>query len=141
MEEASRVKFYLVKYFFLANAVLQWIASVLIFSQSTESPKRKAVSFILFALSLIFVSLHFMVASKIKKVAVSKKKMTVVDKKMKSYDWDEVKQVKFIPFINMYCAVIKKKRKIYFLPPNNSKSLFGMFSEKQDFIPKKISKA
>jgi hypothetical protein len=29
---------------------------------------------------------------------------------------------------------------VYFLPPNNSEALFGMFIGKQDFIPKKVGK-
>jgi len=99
------------------------------------------VSFILLAAGLVFISLHFMIASDIKKVAISKKKISIVDKgKVKSYHWEEVKSIKFIPFINMYRAYLKKKRKVYFLPPNNSEALFGMFIGKQDFIPKKVGK-
>jgi hypothetical protein len=141
MAEATRAKFFLVKYFFLGNALLLLTASTLFFLQNSESPKGKAVSFILSAAGLVFISLHFMIASDIKKVAISKKKISIVDKgKVKSYHWEEVKSIKFIPFINMYRAYLKKKRMVYFLPPNNSEALFGMFIGKQDFIPKKVGK-
>ena len=141
MAEANRAKFFLVKFFFAGNALLLLVASTLFFLQNSESPKGKAVSFILLAAGLVFVSLHFMIASDIKEVAISKKKISIADKgKVKSYHWADVKSIKFIPFINMYRAYIKKKRKVYFLPPNNSEVLFGMFIGKEDFIPKKVGK-
>jgi hypothetical protein len=73
---------------------------------------------------------------------VSKKKIVVLyPHKTKSYEWSEVKEVKFLPFLNMYYLKIKGKSRIYFLPTNDSEALFGLFSSKADFIPKKVSKA
>lgn len=141
MEEANPVKFYLVKYFFLANATLLALATFLLAVQFGDSPKNRSVAFILLALSFIFLSLHFLVAAKIQKVAVSKKKLTIIGQKPKSYEWAEVKEIKFLPFVNMYSVKLKKKRIVYFLPPNGTVSLFGLFSAEQEFIPKKASKA
>lgn len=142
MKEASRVKFYLVKFFFLGIALLQVSAATLVFTRNPQNPKTVAVSFILFALCLIFVSLHLLVANKIKKVAVSKKKISVVDAgNVRSYDWADVKEVKYLPLVNMYRVAFKKRKsRVYFLPPTNGKSLFGNFSVKQDFVPKKVGK-
>ena len=139
--EEGRVKFFLVKYFFLGNSILPAVAALLLITQFGDSPKNRSVAFILLALSFIFLSLHFLVAAKIKKVAVSKKKLTIIGQKPKSYEWAEVKEIKFLPFVNMYSVKLKKKRIVYFLPPNGTVSLFGLFPAEQEFIPKKASKA
>jgi hypothetical protein len=140
MEEANPVKFYLARYFFLALSALQGLASALMLLQFGDSPKTKFVAFALFTLALIFFSMHLLVAKQIRRVAISKKKIELIKPgKEKSYEWDDVKSVKLIPFLNMYCLKLKgKKSKIYFLPASDTEAMFGIFSSNSDLIPKKM---
>jgi hypothetical protein len=140
MEEANPVKFYLARYFFLALSALQGLASALMLLQFGDSPKTKFVAFALFTLALIFFSMHLLVAKQIRRVAISKKKIELIKPgKEKSYEWDDVKSVKLIPFLNMYCLKLKgKKNKIYFLPASDTEAMFGIFSSNSDLIPKKM---
>ncbi len=142
MEEPNRFKFYLAKYFFLALSALQALAALLLLLQFEDTPKNRSVVFVFAAFGMICLSLHFLFSEKIKRVGVSKKKITVLyPHKTKSYEWSEVKEMKFLPFLNMYNLKIKGKSRIYFLPTNDSEALFGLFSDNADFIPKKVSKA
>jgi len=140
MEEANPVKFYLARYFFLALSALQGLASALMLLQFGDSPKNRFATFVLVTLAMIFFALHLMIADKIKRVAVSKKKIAVINPaKVKTYDWSEVKNLKFIPFLNMYSLKLKGKRnKIYFLPTENTATIFGLFSSATDFLSKKV---
>lgn len=140
MEEANPVKFYLARYFFLALSALQGLASALMLLQFGDSPKNRFAAFVLVTLAMIFFALHLMVADKIKRVAVSKKKIAVINPaKVKTYDWSEVKNLRFIPFLNMYSLKLKGKRnKIYFLPTENTATIFGLFSSATDFLSKKV---
>jgi hypothetical protein len=140
MEEANPVKFYLARYFFLALSALQALASVLMFLQFGDYPKARFVAFALFTIALIFFSLHLLVSKHIRRVAISKKKIELIKPgKEKSYDWDDVKSVKHLPFLNMYCLRLKgKKNKIYFLPARDTQAMFGLFSADSDLIPKKM---
>ena len=143
MKEANPVKFYLAKYFFLAIALLQGLVALLLFVNMGESPKTRFLIFMLITFAMIFVSLYLIAGTKIKRVAISKKKLAVKDnQRIKRYDWDDVKMMKFIPFLNMYCMKLKgKKSKIYFLPTSNSEALFGLFNTSTDLVSKKVSKA
>jgi hypothetical protein len=62
-------------------------------------------------------------------VAISKKKVIVNGSgKVKSYDWDEIKVMKFHPMFNMYSMKIKgKKGVVYFLPTEQSEVIYGLF--------------
>ncbi len=138
MEEATRVKFYLARYFFLALSALQGLAAALMLFQFGDSPKNRFAAFAFFTFSLIFFSLHLLVAKKIKRVALSKKKIAVINPhKVKSYDWSEVKSIKLIPFLNMYSLKLKGKKRIYFLPACDTEAMFGIFSADSEMIPKK----
>jgi hypothetical protein len=84
--------------------------------------------------------MHLLVAKQIRRVAISKKKIELIKPgKQKSYEWDDVKSVKLIPFLNMYSLKLKgKKSKIYFLPASDTEAMFGIFSSNSDLIPKKM---
>jgi hypothetical protein len=142
MEEPNRFKFYLAKYFFLALSVLQGLAALLLVLQFEDTPRNRSVVFVVFAFSMIFLSLHILLSGKIKRVTINKKKISILyPHKSKSYDWSDVKEMKFLPFLNMYSLKLKGKSRIYFLPSDHSETLFGMFSDKADFVSKKMSKA
>jgi len=140
MEEATPVKFYIARYFFLALSALQGLAAALMILQFGDSPKNRFAAFALFTLAMILFSLHLLISPKIKRVAISKKKIEIINPtKVKSYEWSDVKSVKLIPFLNFYCMKLKGKRnKIYFLSDMSTTALFGLFSSASDLIPKKM---
>ncbi|HTH54568.1 MAG TPA: hypothetical protein VL728_00895 [Cyclobacteriaceae bacterium] len=143
MKEASLFKYYFVRYFFLAFAVLQAIAATVLLLRFQDSPKNRFAIFVFFSLAMILISIHVFVFSKVKRVAMNKKKIAVISSfKSKQYDWDEVKDLKLLPFFNMYSLKLKgKKSRIYFLPAHDSEAIFGLFSTDPEFIKERVSKA
>ncbi len=143
MREANLFKYYFVRYFFLAFAAMQAVAATVLLLRFQDSPKNRFAIFVFLTLAMILISIHFIVFSKVKRVAMSKKKIAVITTfKAKQYDWDEVKDLKLLPFLNMYSLKLKgKKNRIYFLPMHDSEALFGMFSGDPDFLKEKLSKA
>lgn len=142
MKEVSKAKFYVVKYFFLAFAILQTsVASVLLF-QFQDTPRNRAIITIIFLISIILFAIQIIVSDKIKRVAISKKKVTILfGSKRKSYSWSEVKEIKFFALLNLYSLKIKgKSGRIYFLP-NSPQTIFGAPASMPEFLQKKISKA
>ena len=128
MKEASPVKFYFAKYFFLAFGLLQWSCGTLLFLRE-EAEQSKRAALIFFVLGLTFVVLYFLIAAKLKRVAISKKRVTIIDKnKTDHYEWPEVKSIKLVPYFNLYKLKLRgKKQRIYFLPDHNVEPLFGLF--------------
>jgi hypothetical protein len=139
MKEASPVKYYFAKYFFLALGLLQWIVSGLIFFRSELSPRSQFAVFVFFTLGLIMISVFFMIAGKIRRVALGKKKVAIIGTyETRSYEWPDVKSLKFIPFFNMYRMKIRgKKGKIYFLPTENTEAIYGLFPSSSGMEAKK----
>ena len=133
MKEASPVKYYFAKYFFLALGLLQWLIGCTIFIRNGQLPKSQSAVFIFFTLGLVCVSLFTIVASKIKRVAIGKKKVAIINSyTTQEYEWPEIKSVKFLPVFNMYRMKIRgRKEKIYFLPTEESEVIYGMFSSGQ----------
>jgi hypothetical protein len=129
MKEASIAKYYFAKYFLLAFGLLQWVISAIFLVKQGETIKGQYGAFVFFTLGLILVSLHSLFATRMRRVAISKKKVLVtVSGKVKSYDWDEIKSIRFIPVFNMYAMKIKgKKNQIYFLPTQESEVIYGLF--------------
>ena len=133
MKEASPVKYYFAKYFFLALGLLQWLIGSTIFIRNGQLPKSQSAVFIFFTLGLVCVSLFMIVASKLKRVAIGKKKVAIINSyTTQEYEWPEIKSVKFLPVFNMYRMKIRgRKEKIYFLPTEESEVIYGMFSSGQ----------
>ena len=129
MKEASPVKYYFAKYFFLAFGLLQWIVGGLIFFRTNLTPRSQFAVFVFFTLGLVLISIFVMIAGKIKRVALGKKKVAIIGTyETHRYEWPDVKSVKFIPFFNMYRMKIKgKKGKIYFLPSEDTEVIYGLF--------------
>jgi hypothetical protein len=136
------VKFYFVRYFFLAFGLLQGLAATMLLLQFQDSPKNRFAVFVFFSLGMILFSTHFLVFTKVKRVALSKKKIIVkYGHRTREFSWDEVKELKLLPFLNIYALKIRGKKRIYFLPAHDSEALFGMFHAESEFLPKKMSKA
>jgi hypothetical protein len=139
MKEASPAKYYLARYLFIAIASLQAGAAMLIFFRWPSSPKHSAVVFLFASLALFFFSLHVLIGTRIRRVAVGKKKLAVIESnRVKRYAWDEIRDLQFIRFVNLYSMNIKGRRqKIYFLPTRNSATIYSMFTRAEDLMPKR----
>ncbi len=139
MKEASLIKFYLARYFFLGIAILQSLAATLLLTQWPDNAKNRFVVFLIATLALVFLSLHLVIANRIKRVAISKKKIAIVEyNKVKIYQWSDVKYLTFIRFLNFYCLKIKGKRgKIYFLPTRSTAPVYGMATQVENIFLKK----
>ena len=129
MKEASLVKFYFAKYFFLAFGLLQWLISGLILFKNGNIPRSQFAAFVFFTMGLVFVSLFLLISSKIKRVAISKNKIVVFGRQEQRYEWPEVKSIKNVPYLNAYRLKIKGQKQIYFFPDQSSAPLYGLFSE------------
>jgi hypothetical protein len=129
MKEASVAKYYFAKYFFLGFGSLQWAISLVFLIRQGETFKGQYSAFIFFTLGLLLMSVHILFASNMRRVALSKKKVEVtINGRTKSYDWDEIKSVKFLPVFNLYQMKIRgKKGVIYFLPTEDSEVIYGLF--------------
>ena len=142
MKEASPVKYYFAKYFFLAFGLLQWVGGMLLFLQSdVEKSKRAALVF--FTIGLASVAMYFVVAARLRRVAIGKNRITIFDHdKTDHYEWPEVKWIKTVPYFNLYKLKLRgKKNRIYFLPDHNIEPLFGMFphqAELDESIRRKV---
>jgi hypothetical protein len=129
MKEASLVKYYFAKYFFLALGFLQWIISVVFLIRQGGTPKGQWAAFLFFTIGLLLISVYLLFSSRIKRVAIGKKKVAVIKHgKVYSYEWPEIKSLRFMPMFNMYRMKIRgKKGKIYFLPTEPSEVIYGLF--------------
>lgn len=131
MVEASPVKFYFAKYFFLGFCFLQWIVASVVFFRFAPTDKSYFVALIFFTTGLIFFFLFWLVSDKIRRVAVGKNKIVVIEgSRNKRFEWPEVKSIKIVPFFNLYKLRIKgKKGSIYFFPSKNIDPAFGLLSK------------
>jgi hypothetical protein len=129
MKEASVAKFYFAKFFFLAFGALQWVIAAIFLLRQGDTFKGQYGAFIFFTLGLLLMSVYILFTSDMRRVALSKKKVAVTSHgKTKSYDWDEIKSVRFLPVFNIYKMKIKgKKGFIYFLPTEQSEVIYGLF--------------
>ena len=131
MVEASPLKFYFAKYFFLAFGLLQWLVSTLILFTFVFTAKSFFAALIFFTIGMLFVFVFSLLSNKIKRVAVGKNKIVVIegDRNIR-FEWPEVKALKIVPFFNLYKLKIKgKKGIIYFFPSQNIDPAFGLLSK------------
>ncbi len=129
MKQASPVKFYFAKYFFLAFGLLQWVISGLTLYRHGDVPKSQFAAFVFFTMGLIFVSLFMLISSKIKRVAIGKNKILIRGRTRQCVEWPDVKSIKNIPYFNLYRLKLKgHKDQIYFFPEQRAEPLFGIFT-------------
>jgi hypothetical protein len=130
MVEASPTKFYFAKYFFLAFAVIQWIAMGTLLFRYEFNAKNFFGALVCFTLGLISLFVFLVISDKVKRVAVGKNKIVVIegDRNIR-FEWPEVKSLQIVPYFNMYKLKIKgKKGNIYFFPSRNIDPAFGLLS-------------
>jgi hypothetical protein len=135
MVEASPVKYYTAKYFFLGLSVLQWIATAIVLLTRPFNAKTFFVALIFVTIGTICYLLFLVVTEKVRRVAVGKNKIVVIegDRNVR-FGWPEVKSLKLVPVFNLYKLKLKgKKGFIYFFPSQNIDPAFGL-------LPKDTSK-
>lgn len=111
MVEASPVKFYLAKYFFLIVGILQWaMSSLLFYVYGFNLLNIFAVTFLVF-LGLFLMFLFLSVSDKIKRVRIGEDKFVVMEEDCNvRFEWPEIKSFRLIPFLNL-CQVKIRGRK------------------------------
>lgn len=111
MVEASPVKFYMAKYFFLVVGILQWaMSSLLFYMYGWNIFNIVAVTFLVF-LGLFLVFLFVSVSGKIKRVRIGENKFVILEEDYNiRFGWPEIKSFRLIPFLNL-CKVRIRGRK------------------------------
>lgn len=131
MIEASPVKFYVAKFFFLFFALIQWLVAAILMIQFQFSNKNFFISLIFITLGLIFFYLFLLVNDKVKRVAIGRNKIVIIEGDRNSrFSWPEVKSLKIIPFFNLYKLKLRgKKTPVYFFPARNIDPAFGLLAK------------
>ena len=127
MKEASPVKFYFAKYFFLAFGLLQWLICGLILFKNGHVVRSQFAAFVFFTSGLVFVSLFLVIASKIRRVCIGKNKIVILGSHERRVEWPEVKSIRNVPYFNLYRLKIKGQKGIYFFPDETTQPLYGIF--------------
>jgi hypothetical protein len=142
MIEASPVKFYLAKFFFLGFACIQWLVAGILLIQFSFSNKNFFISLVFITLGLIFFYIFLLVNDKVKRVAIGKNKIVIIDgDKNSRFSWPEVKSLKIIPFFNLYKLKLRgKKNCIYFFPARNIDPAFGLLAKDTSRMGEIVSK-
>jgi hypothetical protein len=131
MVEASPVKYYTAKFFFLGFAIAQWLVATALLIRFGLATKTFIVSMFLIILGATFFMIFVLISDKIKRVAVGKNKIVVIegDRNMR-FDWPDVKSLKIIPVFNIYKLKVRGKREpIYFFPSKNVDPAFGLITK------------
>jgi hypothetical protein len=131
MIEASPVKFYLAKFFFLLFAGIQWLVAAILLIQFRFTNRNFFISLIFITLGLVFFYIFLVVNDKVKRVAIGKNKIVIIEGDRNSrFSWPEVKSLKIIPFFNLYKLKLRgKKNSIYFFPARNIDPAFGLLAK------------
>jgi len=131
MTEASPVKFYFARFFFLVFAIFQWMVMAVLLFRFNFTHKSIFVGLIFFTLGLVFFYLFLIINGKIKRVAIGKNKIVVIEgDRNQRFEWPEVKSLQIVPYFNLYKLKIKgKKGNIYFFPSRNIDPAFGLMSK------------
>lgn len=130
MIEASPVKFYLAKFFFLVFAFIQWLVASILLVQFNFTNKVIFSSLIFITFGLVFFYVFLIVHDKVKRVAIGKNKIVIMEgDKNSRFSWPEVKSLRIIPFFNLYKLKLRGKRNfIYFFPAKNIDPAFGLLA-------------
>src|SRR5688572_17251742 len=128
LKQASPVKFYLAKYFFLMFGLLQWTVAAVLAFQFGNTPKNASVSFIFICLGSILIVLFFYLKGSIRRVAIGKNRIVVIESgKNLRVEWPNVKSIKLVPIFNIYKLELKSRRTpIYFFPSKNIEPAYDL---------------
>jgi hypothetical protein len=128
MIEASPVKFYFAKYFFLGFALLQWIVGLMIYIRFDGNDKSLFAASIFFVLGMVLFITFQVINEKVKRVAIGKNKIIIMEgRRNLRFAWPEVKSLRMVPFFNLYKLRLKgNKKSIYFFPSKHIDPDFGL---------------
>lgn len=131
LKQASPVKFYFAKFFFLGFSFLLWAVSVALALNFENSPKNTAAIFIFISLGCIFFVVFFFLMEVMRRVAIGKDKVVVIELgKNLTLQWQDIKSIKLIPVFNIYKMRLKTRKKpIYFLPSKNIEPAYDLLAE------------
>jgi hypothetical protein len=131
MVEASPVKFYFAKYFFLAFSMLQWVLASVTLLRFSGSNKHQFAALVFFTVGLIFFYVFLVVGDKVKRVAIGKNKIVITEgSQVMRFQWPEVKSLRIVPFFNLYKLRLKgKKGSIFFFPSKTIDPAFGIMTK------------
>ncbi|MCZ8355968.1 MAG: hypothetical protein O9340_14600 [Cyclobacteriaceae bacterium] len=135
-KQASPLKFYLAKYFFLLIGFMQWLLALVFFTQYQPNAKSQFATLIFFTIGGLCFVLYVFISTHLRRVALSKKKIVILEQaKKQKVDWEDVKSLRLIPFINIYKLKIKGKKKgIYFFPSKDIDPLINFISQQGNKI-------
>jgi len=130
LKQASPVKFYFAKYFFLGFGLLQWTVASVLFLRFENTPKNASASFIFLCLGSVLMVIFFFLNSSMRRVAVGKNRIVVIEgKKNMRIEWPEVKSIKLVPVFHLYKLRIKTRRSpIYFFPSKNIEPAYDLLA-------------
>jgi len=130
LKQASPVKFYFAKYFFLGFGLLQWTVATVLFLRFDTTPKNASASFIFLCLGSIFIVIFFYLNGNMKRVAIGKNRIVVIEgKKNLRVEWPEVKSIKLVPVFHLYKLRLKSRRSpIYFFPSKNIEPAYDLLA-------------
>ena len=131
LKQASPVKFYFAKFFFLGFALLLWTVAFALAVRFESTPKNTAAIFIFISLGCIFFVIFFFLMEVMRRVAVGKDKVVVIELGQNLIiEWPDVKSIKIIPVFNVYKMRLKSRKKpIYFLPSKNIEPAYDLLAE------------
>lgn len=130
LKQASPVKFYFAKFFFLGFALLLWAVALALGLRFESTPKNTAAIFIFVSLGCIFFVVFFFLMEVMRRVAIGKDKVVVIEPGHNlTLSWPDVKSIKIIPVFNVYKMRLKTRRKpIYFLPSKNIEPAYDLLT-------------
>ena len=130
LKQASPVKFYFAKYFFLGFGLLQWTVATVLFLRFDPTPKNTSASFIFLCFGSILMVIFFYLNSSMRRVAIGKNRIVVIEggKNMR-IDWPEVKSINLVPVFHLYKLRLKTRRTpIYFFPSKNIEPAYDLLA-------------
>jgi hypothetical protein len=142
LKEASPVKFYFAKYFFLGFGLLQWTVSAVLYFTFPDTPKNASASFIFLCIGSIFMVFFFYLLACMRRVAVGKNKIVVLEGgKNVRVEWSEVKSIQLVPIFHLYKMKLKtRKSPIYFFPSKNVEPAYDLLVQDTTKMGEIVSK-
>ena len=142
LKQASPVKFYFAKYFFLGFGLLQWTVAAILSLRFGSTPKNASATFIFLCLGSILMVIFFFLNSSMRRVAIGKNKIVVIEgRKNMRVEWPEVKSIKLVPIFNLYKLKLKSRRSpIYFFPSKNIEPAYDLLAQDTSKMGEIVSK-
>lgn len=131
LKQASPVKFYFAKFFFLGFAFLLWSVALALALSFENTPKNTAAILIFISIGCIFFVIFFFLMEVMRRVAIGKDRVVVIELgKNMTIQWQDIKFIRLIPVFNIYKMKLKTRRKpIYFLPSKNIEPAYDLLAE------------